>query len=59
MLVVGGLLLTSLYMFGDKLDNASVLAILTTMAGVLGFDITKAKMTGSRKEQDDVSEVES
>ena len=60
MLVVGGFVLASLWMFYDRLDNRDLMTILTAMAGVLGYDLTKAKMTGSKKEkQDDLPEVES
>ena len=59
MIVVGGFVLASLWLFYDRLDNRDVLTILTAMAGVFGYDMTKSAMT-KRENQDgnDVPKVE-
>jgi RsiW-degrading membrane proteinase PrsW (M82 family) len=47
--VVGGLLLGFLALNYNRLDNRDTMTIFGTLAGLLGFDALKAKITGESK----------
>lgn len=61
--VVGSLLVAFLSLNYNKMDERDITTVLGIAAGLLGFDFTKDKITGSSKRENsdghDVSEVES
>lgn len=60
--VVGSLLVAFLSLNYNKMDERDITTILGIAAGLLGFDFTKDKITGTKREnsnESDVSEVES
>lgn len=57
--VVGSLLVAFLSLNYNKMDERDITTIIGVVSALLGFDITKAKVTGPKKENHDVPEVES
>lgn len=58
--VVGTLLVAFLSLNYNKMDERDITTIIGVVSGLLGYDLTKAKMTSQKKEkQDDISELES
>lgn len=49
LLIVGGLMLGFLALNYNRLDNRDTMTIFGTLAGLLGFDALKAKLTKSKQ----------